>query len=163
MILIHVAYGYSQSKADLAAVDASLERHIVKYAAVVSHQLVASRIRYFPGFLIQLNFAGIFKAVIQYVAIQISVQVIVKKSRMGGVPFVVQIVFPGFLGEREISIVNEQFILFIGSFHIPGIANINIQQPVAVNICHSHAGTPWFRSFYSCLLGNVFKNEIPFV
>ncbi len=63
-------------------------------------------------------------------------------------------------GERQIAVINKQFVFTILAIDISGITHVDIQQTIAVDISYADTGWPDLASFYSSLIGNVFKRPV---
>ena len=74
--------------------------------------------------------------------IQISISVIIKKSRLGAVGWVIQSEFLSRFPEGEVPQVDEELIAPDIGFSFSGVANIYIQQTVVVDIRHGDTGLP---------------------
>ena len=82
---------------------------------------------------------------------------------MRGESVIVQPVFFSLLLEGEVALVDPELVGEAHPFLVAGIADIDIQQPVRVDVCHHHTGAPFSLLPEPCLLRYVFKPEISFV
>ena len=53
--------------------------------------------------------------------------------------------------------------MLVVTFHIAGIADVNIQPAISIDIRHGHTRTPSAGSSHSCFFGYIFKLKVPFV
>ena len=83
---------------------------------------------------------------------------------MRGVSVIIESVFSGAFGEREIVVVEEELITTLGRVeHVTGVTEIDIEPAVLIEIDEDDACGPLFFSAESGFIGNVFELEISFV
>jgi len=61
---------------------------------------------------------------------------------------------------RPVPQVEEEFVGPVVALDIPGVADIYIQPPIAININHAHTGGPVMGSGHSGAPGHIPKPEI---
>ena len=104
------------------------------------------------------------EGVVEDIQIQITISVIIEESGMRGKPRVIDSVFSGGfhkLGNAIffIPLVEKKLIGAVIPFDISGVADINIQQSIAIHINQADPGGPVMCSGYSCLPCHVVKSE----
>src|SRR5690606_21565267 len=155
----------SQSESNNTPINAGFYADICEMVSVISQEFVASqRIALFTLILAQVEAADCLIGIVQDVQIKITVPVVIEKCGVRGVSFVRDAILRGLIFEREITAIDKQFVAFIKTaFHIPGIADINIQQAIAVDVCKRYSCRPGLSSRYACFFGNVFKTKVALV
>src|SRR5690606_23374192 len=101
--------------------------------------------------------------IVENVKIKVSVLVEIKESGMGGVSRIGDVVQPCLFRKSHIAIVDEQLVLFVIAFNVAGIAYVDVQPAVAVDICHTHSCRPGPRAGHTGFFGYVLKLEITFI
>src|ERR1700759_3249297 len=105
----------------------------------------------------QFEIVYLFYTVPEQEHIQIAIMVVIEKSGLGTIARIVQPVLRGLIFEMQIALVDEQLVsAFIGV--LTRIADIDIEQAVAVHIGRGAAGFPAIRpSLETCLFSDIFK------
>lgn len=172
-VLIHIADGDAQSETDDASIDTGFFADIVEFPIVVSIEMIAAafeKIGYRCLFGGDLSGVGVVervngeRTVVDDKAIEISIEVIIEEGGMGGVSVVVESVFSRFFGEGEIVVVEEELIATLSRVqHMTGVAEVDIEPSVLIEVDKYDAGGPLFFSAEAGFIGNVFKLKISFV
>ena len=166
-VMVQVADTYAQAIADLAAVYPCLRGNIGKmmfsFRQIVAVETVAC-----PGilFIPQLRpsiAAGGMNRVVEQVHVQVTVQIVIKKSSLRGEALEIQTIPPGLFPEGQVSLVDEQFVSSLQSFVVPYMTHIDIQQAVAVHVGHGDPCFPVTAAGDAGLPGNIPESEPPLV
>ena len=83
---------------------------------------------------------------VQQVHIQITIQVVIKESRLGGESLKSQSPRFRLFTEGQIPLVDKELVCTFQSFVASHIANMDIQETIAVYIGHDHSCAPIARS-----------------
>src|SRR5258706_8974156 len=97
---------------------------------------------------------------VEKVAVQISIQIKIKKSRLRGQSLKVQAIVLGMIRKREVAIVDKKLVAGIELLITPYPTHINIQEPIAVDIGHCHARFPIPGPPCSRILRNILELPI---
>ena len=103
------------------------------------------------------------EGVVQQVAIQIAILVIIKKGGVGREPQVCNAIGLRLLCKGEIAIIYKECVVPVGSIRNARFTNINIGPAIAVNIGNTHPGRPDPLTRYPCLFRDIFKDKIALV
>ena len=107
-----------------------------------------------------LEFPYNHNVVIQQVHIKIAVLVKVKEGSMGGVTRIIESCLLTFFSKCQVAVVDEQFVSSFFRIAFAGIANINIEITVAVNVSHRDSGLPSAFTIYTGRYCNFFEFKI---
>ena len=162
-VVVDIAHGHAQPKAHCAAVDTRGGGNVGEFLSVVAHQLVAAWIGAFSHLAVEFDAGGVFETVVQNVAIEVAVLVVVEEGGMGRIAFVVEVVSFCSFGEGAVAVVDEEFVLAKGAVDVAGVADIDVEPAVGIYIGHGDTGAPDLCSGHTCFFGDVFKNKIAFV
>lgn len=152
--------------------DASLLGHLDKMAVVVAEQVIASpfqEIGYGPLGVREVAPVGIIEgidgdgAVVDHKAVQVAVVVIIEKRYLGGIGGDVQPILGGGFGKSEVMVVDVKFVLAVAGAHVPGVADIDIQPAVVVDIYECDAGAPHAVLAEARFIRDVVELEIAFI
>ena len=108
------------------------------------------------------------EGVVQNVAVEVAVEVVIEKHGMGAVAFVGESVFGGFFGKGGrlaglAAVVDKQLVLAVVAFDVAGIADVDIEPAIAVNVGHGHAGAPGPGAADPGRFGDIFEFKLAFV
>ena len=164
---IHVAHDDAQPEADLAPEDPGLLAHVDEVPAVVAIQPgAAERVAHVPG-IAEAEARDGPRRVTNQEQVQVSVAVVVEEHRLGRVARVGDAVGGRLLDEggnavRVQSLVDVQLVGPKLPLHVPGVADVDVEQPVAVHVGEGDARGPPL-AVQARLLGHVAEAELPFV
>ena len=143
-----------------------------KMAVVVAEEVIASSFEpglYGPFGIGKITTIGIVqgidgdRAVVDHKTIQVAIAVIIKESDLGSVGGYAQSILVGGFGKGEIMIVDIELVLAMPIAHMPGVADINIEPSIIVDIDEHYACAPHAVLAEAGLVGNVFEMEVTFV
>src|SRR5258708_1384501 len=103
------------------------------------------------------------KGVIDEEHIQVPILVIIEKGGLGGEPVIVQPIFRCFLGERQVSVINEEQVFSPGGIGVRRKADIDVHFTIAIDIHHGGAGAPAFLRGDAAFSRNIFEFKIPLI
>ena len=139
-VAIDITDSNAQSKANQAAINARGSGYIDKFTVVIAQEFVAAafqKIAYRPVFGIHFPVIAVIqgihrhKTVVQNITIQVAIEVVIKKSSVGGISILIQAVFSGFFYKNGYAIlytlIDKQFIFRLFVFIIACITHINIE------------------------------------
>ena len=162
----------AETKADEAAVYAGLLCDLGEVAVVIAEEVIASAFEpglYGPFGIGKITAIGIVQgidrdgAVVDHKTIEVAVAVIVKKSDLGSVGGYAEPVFVGGFGKGEVMIVDIELVLAVAIAHMPGVADIDVEPSVIVDIHEHYACAPHAVLSEAGLVGDVLELEIAFV
>jgi hypothetical protein len=125
--------------------------------------MTAARVSDLPQVAVVAKASDGAKAVVEQVTIKVAIQVVIKERSMRGQSAVVEAIGIGLFFEAQVPFVDEQFIFFVVALDVAGVAEINIQQAIAIYINHCHAGTPGFFSGSAGGGGDILEFPIAFI
>src|SRR5690606_332318 len=74
-----------------------------------------------------------------------------------------QSVFGSTFREGSVAVVDKQFVLAILTLEVAGVAYIDVDPSIAIDVGHGDAGAPVLGSCHASGFGNVFEAEIALV
>ena len=159
-VQIDIPHGDAEAEADDAAEDAGLRRNVHEAAVIIAEQLIAT-----PGVPFVANIAVAQssygpKGVIEQVEVQIAVPVVVEKDAVRTEAAVGQSVRGRFFFKGSVALVDKQFVFLVVALDVAGVADVNIQPAVAIDVGHRHPGRPAPRSRYAGRFGHVLELQI---
>src|SRR5580692_694147 len=89
--------------------------------------------------------------------------VVIEKDGLGRIGGQVEPVFRRTLGEGPIAVIDKKFVVALEPVFTLNGANIDIQEPVAIDVRHGHACTPIGGTTNSGFVGDVFKLKISLI
>ena len=69
----------------------------------------------------------------------------------------------GHFFKSAVLLVDEEFVFPVVTFDIAGIAYVDVQPAVSIDVGHTYTSRPGFAAIYPCLLGYVFELPIAFI
>ena len=79
------------------------------------------------------------------------------KARIG------QAIFGRLIHKGAVALVDEELIFLIAPLQIARVADVNIQEAIAVHIHHAYARAPGLGPGHACGFGHVFEFEIALI
>src|SRR5690606_20936275 len=83
-VTIYIAYGYTKPVSNFYTGNACFFAYIGKVAVVVLHQLMAAQGIAYASYLLYVEFGNIGKAVVQYIAVEVAVEVVIEERNVRG-------------------------------------------------------------------------------
>ena len=151
---------------------ACLLGNLGEVAVVVAKEVITSSFEpglYGPFGIGKITTIGIVQgidrdgAVVDHKAIQVAIAVIVKESDLGGVGGYAQSVLVGGFRKGEVMVVDIKFVLAMAICHMPGVADIDIEPAIVVDVHEHHACTPHAVLAEAGLVRDVFEVKVAFV
>src|SRR5256714_4208672 len=168
-IAIDVADHHAEPEGDLAAVDAGLGAYICEVpVAIAVEQLLATEwIAHVSG-VARADASDGTEGVVDEKEIQTPVAVIVQESRLSGRAFVGNAICGGHLLEgrdavRVQTLIDVQLVRPPLTRDVAGVANVDVQPAIAIDIGQSDSRSPQPFAFDSRFLSDVLELEVTFV
>ena len=168
-VAIYVAHHHSKTERDLAAEDAGLLAHVREMAvAIVVEQLVAAELVANIADVPEPEAADRAEGVVDEEHVQIPVAVVVEEGRLGRVPFVREPVLARHLLEGRNAIlvqplVDVQLVRAALARDVAGVADVDVEQPVAVHVGEGDSGGPESLAADPRFIGHVLELEVALV
>ena len=172
-VLVHVPHRYPQSEADVGRVDTGgggdvLEAGRTRLGQQVLEELItALRVGHLPQPLAQVVARGSPGAVVQQVAIQVTVAVVVEEGGVYRKAYYVQSVVRAGLAEGQVALIDKQLVVPHAAHArnaLPGgrtgLAHVEVLQTVGIDVDHRHPGRPTVGAGHAGPLGHVLEAEI---
>ena len=166
-VAVHIAHHDPQAQTDFAAVDAGRGAHIDEMAAVVAIQVRATqRVTLVPG-VGERHARDRPRRIVDHEEIQVAVAIVVEEHRLGGVARVRDAVGGRLLHERRHpvrvhALVDVQLVGPEPAVAETGVADVNVEPPVAVHVGEGDAGGPSLVP-QAGLLGDIAEAELALV
>ena len=161
-----------QSKTDQRAMDAGLLRYLGEMSVVVAIEVIAATFQHRfdrPGGVDQVPPVGVVEGVdrdgtiLDHKTVQVAVAVIVKKGDLRGIGGDIEAVLMRGFRKGAVVVIDVKFVAPPAVAHVAGIADVDIQPAVVVDVDEDCAGAPHAVLVEARLRGNVFKMEIAFI
>ncbi len=161
-VAIQVAHGHTQTEGDFAAEDAGLLAHIEKAPVDIAIQLVPAERVAHGADVAQPEAADGPRRVVHEVQVQPSVAVVIEERGVGGVARVVDAIRGRLFGEGGHPIpvqalVDVQLVGAALAADIAGVAHVDVQQAVAVDVGEGDPGSPEPLTGHTGLPGHISK------
>ena len=161
-IAVHVPHGHPQPEADDGAVNTGLLTDIVVVVVPVLVKPVAThRIALGPFVLLQVEGADGLVAVVEQVEVEVAVTVVVEEHAVGAKALISKTVVGSGFGKGTVLLVDVQFVAAVVTLDITGVADVDVEPAVRIDVGHRHAGTPGGLSRYAGPLGHVLELHVP--
>ena len=171
-VAIDIGDESAEAEADEAAMDAGLLGDFGEMAVVVAVEVVAAAFEkwaYGPCGIGEVAAVGVVEgidgdgAVVDHEAVEVAVAVVVEEGDLGGIGGDIEAVFGGLFGEGAVVVIDIEFISSVAVAHVAGVADIDIQPAVAVDVDDGDAGAPHAVLVEAGFVGDVFEFEIAFI
>ena len=139
-VVVEVANGNAEAKANFAAINARSSAHVFKGISFIAQQAITrQQIPVLANIGTTVVF-GIVDGMIQEVAIEVAVAVVVKKSGLGGKTHKGQAIPGCFFAEMAFAVIDVQLVAAAHGFVFPDLTNVDVQSAIAVDIGHGDSG-----------------------
>ena len=171
-VAVDVGDHCAQPEADQRAMDAGFLRDFSEMTVVVAIKVVAAAFENWfdgPCRVDEVAPVGIIEgihrngAVLDHKAVEIAIAIIVKKGDLGSIGGDIETIFFCRLGECAIVVIDVQLVPAVAVTHVTGIANVDIEPAVVVDVDENRAGTPHAILLEPGFGGDVFELEISFI
>jgi len=171
-VAIDIADGDAEAEADQASMDAGLAGDLGEVAVIVAEEVIAAAFEeggYGPLGVGEVSTVGVVEgidgdgAVVDHEAVEVAVAVIIEEGDLGGIGGNIEAVLGGGVGESIIMVVDIELVLSVAVLHVAGVADIDIEPAVAVDIGHDGAGAPHAVLAEAGFCGDIFEVEAALV
>ena len=159
-VTIEIAGDDAESEAIYSVVDPGGVGDVGEVVAVVAEQSVAGARTAIARLRPRLDSALGVRRVVEQVHVEVAVTVVVEEERLGRVSNVLEPVLPGAIGEGSVAVVDVEDIATVLA-KVVDAGDVDVDQPVAVDVGHGDAGLPTYGIRHPCFFGDVLEAVVP--